>query len=390
MAREVRNIQSLYDIYRDTVIAESGDLTDFSPGSIHDILAGAFSVTLNEISELLINEFRKTFIDTARGDDLESLAIDHFGSTFARPQATPSTTEITFSRPNNNAGDVLIPTGTIISTNTDANGISIEFATDSEATLTGTEVSVSATAQTTGANTNVGAGTIINLDSPLTDGTVTATNAQASAGGDDAEDDSTYRETIRSLILSLAGATKSSLRGALLAVPEIDKVALVEESIPVIEYDFVNETPVQGASWFRYPNPIAYVADQEGRSSPELIRKGEEALNGVKACGVSVRVLGAAVVEIDWEAEISLNPDGPNFTALSNSTQRIIETMEEYANIRLNIGESFIISTANAYILSVWGAAGTNDLKTFETQTPSANIFVPPNGKIILKTAVAR
>lgn len=391
MARRVRTIQEYIDIYRETVRSEAGDITDFSAGSIHDILSGAFAITLNEVAELVINEFRKTYFDTAQGADLEGLAVDHFGSNFARPVATAATVQLRFYRPNNNGGAVTINSGTVVSTEPDANGETISFETTAIGNLAATtpsnlaagardpslEVEVSARATTTGASTNAAQHALVVLETALTDSSIQVINDTMAAGGNDAQSDSDYRETIRGLIQGLAGATKKAIEGKLLAIPEIEHVNLIEENILV--------TPNSGGASFRYPLPIAYLADINGNLSSSLMTKAQAEIDSVRACGVAVQIRAASVIQLDWTARITLLPDGPNFSELNSDPTRIINSMREYVDNTLRIGESFVRSVAEQYILNIWGAGGTNDINSFTTIVPTGDVAAGTEEKIILR-----
>lgn len=390
MGIKTQSAEEFLQIYTDEVIAEADDLTDFSEGSIHDIIGGAFTLCLNEISELTVSEFTKLFFNTASGpeitqgeDDLQNLAVDRFGDNFKRPGASSSSVTLTFSRANTDNGNVVIPIGTIAKTEKDLNGNEISFTTLEAATLTGLSVNVSARATTTGTGTNVDPGLIVVIESALTDSSVVVSNAAKAAGGGAAESDAEYRETIRSLIDSLAGATKAAIKGALLAVPEISFVTLLEINMPVIEYDIALDDIKAGSSFFRIPFPVTYIADQNGASSPELIALAQEAIAGVKACGVSVNILGATSQSFSWNASITLKPTGPNYTELAQDPQKIIDTMIEYIDSGIDISSGFIRSQANAQILNIWGPNGTNDLESFITNLPSGNVVGAPGVKLI-------
>jgi len=67
MATKVTTLTEFYELYKNEVLAQASEISDFSEGSMHDILAGALSAGLNEISELIITEFSKTFFDLASG-----------------------------------------------------------------------------------------------------------------------------------------------------------------------------------------------------------------------------------------------------------------------------------------------------------------------------------
>ena len=381
MTTKVLSQDEYFELYKNEVQNQNNELTDFSEGSLHDIIAGALSTGLNELSELTIAEFKKTFFDTANGpeetgdaDDLNFLAVDHFGDRFKRPEAVAATGTVTFNRPNTDAGDVTIPAGTIVKTEKDANGDEISFETDVEVIMTGVTIDVAATATTEGLNTNVEPNTIIVIESALTDSSVTVDNAAKFAGGDDEQEDAEYRETIRALIESLAGATKAAVKGAILSVAGISFATLLEEILPVIEWDIGLGAPKVGATFFRIPFPVAYIADENGASSPSLITAAEEALESVRACGVKVNIKGATATIVAWDASITLNPSGPSFAELSVSPQKIIDSMTDYINTEIDISSGFNVSQANDFILAVWGPTGTDDLTDFITNVPSGNI----------------
>jgi len=388
MANESLTAQQFYDLYKNQVQALAPEFTDFSDGALHDIIAGAFSVSMNELTELTIAEFLKTFFATAEGDDLEKLAKDHFGDTFGRPPAVRATGVIKFERPTTGAGNVTIPALTIVKTVIDEDGNAVSFQTDSEVILTGLDIETNITAieADKGLKGNIQSGLLVVLESTLTDSTVTVTNLLAMAGGQDKQDDSEYRETIKSLILALAGATKAAIKGALLALPNIGFATPITEERVVIEYDIGLGAIKAGATFFRIPYPIVYVADELGNSSPALIAEAEEAISDIKACGVKVNVFGATPVNLDWIATLTLDSGGPNFTEFQNDLTKIKDSMTEYINDELGIGTDFSRSAANNFILDTWGPSGTGDLTAFSTSAPTGDVSVDVEEKIIAGT----
>lgn len=389
MAQEVSSAQELYNIFKDEVEAYDGDFTDFEEGSMLDILAGASSIAGNELSELIISEFKKTYFETAHGpevtgsvDDLQNLAVDHFGDRFKRPEANKATGSVTFSRPNTDEGNVTISAGTVVKTEKDSQGQEIFFETTEEVVLTGLSVDAQIIAQVAGSDGNVDPNKIIVIETALTDSSIVVTNSQKLAGGDDAQDDAEYRETIRNLIQSLAGATKSAIEGIILGVSGVSILTLIEEERIVIDYDIANSQPLAGASYFRIPYPKAYIADENGQSSQALIDEVLEALESVRACGVKIEVAGAVPINLSWDASFILDAGGPNFSELQSSFVKITDSMNDYLKA-LDIGESFNKQLANEYILSIWGPDGTGDLVSFNTNSPVANVSVNENEKIL-------
>lgn len=387
MTTSVKSQQEFYNQYKNEVLALSSELTDFSDGSMHDVINGALSTCLNEVTELIVSEFVKTFFGLAEGQDLEFLAVDHFGDDFARPKANSATGTVSFSRPDTNAGDVTIPAGTIVKTEKDANGEEIRFKTTEEVTMTGTSISAEIEAVDAGKIGNItSTGKIIVIESTLSDASISVTNNSNTAGGSNAPTDDEYRVIIKNLIVSLAGATEDAVEGSALAVSGVSLVALTTEQKVVIEYDIGAGDIKSGADYFRIPYPVIYIADADGNSSPALIEDVQNALVFTKAAGVRIIVKGAVPVNFDWTGSLTLNASGPTFNELSSDLSKIIDSMTEYVNKTLDIGQGFNKANANAYILSIWGPAGTDDITSFSTSVPSGNVSINANEKLIANT----
>lgn len=386
MTTTVLTQQEFYDIYKNEVTGQAPEFTDFSVGAIHDIIAGALSIAVNEVTELIVSEFMKTFFALAEGEDLDKLAVDHFGDSFARPDASFATGVATFSRPNTDAGNVSILAGSIIKTKKNASGEEIRFKTDATVVLTGLTISVNITAMVPGVSGNVNATNINVIETALTDASVTVNNSADMAGGKEKLSDEEYREFIKARILSLAGATEAAIVGAALSVPGVAFAKPITLERVVIDYDIANDQILPGSTFFRIPYPVLYIADASGNSSPALIESVRQAILLVRAAGVRIEVRGAVSSDLDWTASLTLNGSGPNYAELSTDLTKIKDSMSAYINEQLAVGQGFNRASANAYILSIWGAAGTNDLTSFSTSIPSGNVSIAVNEKLIAGT----
>lgn len=391
MATKVRSFAEIYDLFKAGVQSVNPLLTDFNDGSKLDTIGGELATAASEINQLLLDKFLKTFFATAHGpeitggdDDLQTLAVDHFGSDFARPGATFAEGVVTFSRPTSAAGNVTIPLGTIVKTQPNSNGVAQRYATEAAVTLIGLSISATVNALVAGSDGNAEISDVNEIESTLTDSTVAVSNAAAFSGGAPAEDDATYRETIRRKIESLRGATIAAIEATALEVAGVETATGIERKVAVIEYDIATNAIKVGATFFRIPYATLYIADANGTANGALLDSVEEAIAPVKAAGVRIEVLAATALLLDWTATITLNPSGPNFAALSADPQMILDSMENYI-AELPIGTSFIKATAEAAILAIWGPAGTNDLAVggFVTSVPSGNVTVTAVQKLI-------
>lgn len=143
MALPLSSQQQFYQIFMSAVTGKLPNITDWLDGSIMDGLAGGYSLAGMELQRQTILSFNKTFIGLANGpevtggsDDLQTLAVDHYGTEFARPEAVAATDTQTFMRPNNTFGSCDVPIDTTVQTSPDANGAVQQYQTDADVELT--------------------------------------------------------------------------------------------------------------------------------------------------------------------------------------------------------------------------------------------------------------
>lgn len=383
----IKTQQELYDLFVTELQSQKPDLTDTEIGSIIDVLAGVFSTAVSEVSQITVDEFLKTFFDTANGpeitggaDDLERLAVDHFGSAFARPAAVKATGTVTFERPNVDAGDVTIPEGTVVKTVQNSQGTSVRFETESEVEMTGTTINASVRAIVAGIAGNVQADKVTQIESTLTDSTITVNNASAFAGGAETESDAEYRETIRLLLETLKGGTLAAIEATALTVGGVELATAIEFLQYVKEWNVGGDVPV--GDYFGLPRARVYIADSNGTASQSLIDDVTDAIETVRAAGVRVEVLGATALSQDFIASITLNPAGPNYATLQTDTTLIEDAMRTYLQ-DLEIGEDFIRNSAKVAMMAFFGPSGTDDLTNFTVTTPTGDVSVDENEKLV-------
>lgn len=400
MSLPLQTQQQLQDLFTQTLQEKAPELTDTLDGSIIDGLAGTFSVGALELQQLIVDEFSKTFIDLANGpevtggpDDLQTLAIDHYGEAFARPGAVAAVDTVTFSRPSGSPatyGAITIPAGSIVKTKPDANGNAQRYSTNAAVTLTDggssdLSATVNVTAVVAGAAGNAAAGTITVIETSLSDPTITVTNTGNSTGAD-AQDDATYRETIRNLIEALAGATLTAIEAKAKTVTGVVTATAVESAITVIQYDPASKTT--SGNYFKVVQANLYIADSTGSASAALQAAVRTALQGTRAAGVNVLVQSATGVTVNWTVSITLNPSGPNYSTFSGDLTTIINEMKSYIN-NLPVGTGFVRATAMAAIMAIYGPSGTNDISSMTTSVPTGDISATATQKMVAGTITA-
>jgi hypothetical protein len=392
MATQVPSQQELYDLYKNEVQSRNPELTDFTDGSKLDSLGGGFSTAGQQIVKFIVDKFAETFFSTAHGpevtgssDDLQTLAVDHFGDSFKRPGAEKAVGVVTFTRPL--AGPaVSILAGTIVKTVKNANGVEQRFATLIDVTLSGTTINASVQAVNGGIEGNVLANKVIVLETALTDPTVVVNNTSPFTGGEAPDTDAEYREFIRNKIETLRGATKAAIEAAATNVPGVVTATAIEDLQPVIEWDIGSSMPV--GSFFRIPRVRLFIADANGTANQALLDFVSAAIAFVRACGVRVNVLASSALTVNWTISVSLNPGGPNFAVLSTNTTLLEDSMAQYIR-NLGVGVGFDRGLAKLAIMAIWGPTGTNDLTDLNTLVPTGNITATPTQKLIPGTMEA-
>lgn len=380
---QVKTVQELYDAFILELQARKPELTDTNAGSMNDVLAGTVATAVNEISQVVLDEFRKTFIETANGieisgnvDELQTLVVDHFGSEFARPGAVKATGTVQFSRPNTSAGNVTILAGTVVKTAASASGSSQRFEVVSTVVLTGLTVNASVRALIAGVDGNVQANKVTVIESSLTDSSVIVNNSASFAGGEAEQNDTEYRETIRNLLKAARGGTLEAIKAKALTVGGVEFADAVEALIYAKEWDIGGGVTI--GDYFAIPRARLYIADSNGTASQALIDDVKAAVKTVRAAGVLVEVLGATPFALNWSVSIVLNPAGPNYSTLQTDTTMIKDVMTKYIN-DLAIGADFVRSSAKSYLLSQF----SSDLAGLTIVSPAGDISVDAEEKLI-------
>lgn len=376
----MKTFNELYELFINELQNQNPNLTDDATGSILDVVGGTVATAVYEIQALTVDEFRKTFFDTANGpeitggnDDLQDLAVDHFGDQFKRPDASKSSGVVTFTRPNTDFGNFTIPAGTVVKTPANAAGTSQRFETEADVEMTGLSINASAIASVAGVAGNVQANTITQIESTLDDASVTVNNSSAFSGGEEKQNDVEYRETIRTLLQSLKGGTLAAIQAKAQAVAGVEFAKAVEFLVSVIEWDTGTNTPIGDS--FSIPRAKVFIADANGNSSQTLIDAVKTALDSVRAAGVKVEVFGVTAITINWDASYTLNPGGPNYAELQTDDTLIVTAMRKYLQ-DLAVGSSFVRTTAKSAIMAIFGPSGTNDLTNFSTNSPNGDVSV--------------
>ena len=362
------------EFLRRNLKAKLPQVSNWRDGSIANAVAGAAAVTMQELSFQINQSFLKLFLQTAKNEDLDKLVFDKYGEAFKRPEGRKSQGYVTFRRPEISL-PVRITAGTIVKSSPDINGDTIEFRTVEDVFLINTEIKAKIESVTSGSNTNVLANTIKQIVSNLPDESIECDNENPTILGMDQYNDDEFRKYVRAEIAALKYYTNTSIVEKIKELPVIERVTersaakRVQETSTGKKYNIVVTT--------------LYVCDADGNYSQTMLDVANLIVRRHKAEGTNIFVEGAEAFKFNWKANIKLNPEGRNFNILSQDLSMIKDDMKLYAD-RLDIGEDFITSNADFYMLQKWGPSGTNDLVDFSTKAPAADIVT--NDKQVFDT----
>jgi hypothetical protein len=382
MAAPLLTKEQLYAIYKAAVQGAdpaNDKLTDWSAGSINDMLAGASACVGTELQFYIANGFSKTLIANTEAEEMDELVVDHYGEEFARTGDVPAVGIVKVTRTVTTAAETL-DAGTVVQTDTPTGGSPITFTTDIDLDFViGQAVGyVAITAENAGTAGNIEDGDITTISPAITGWSVT--NEEPTAGGAQRLTDSEYQDFVGDKISEARGATDSGIEAKLRGVPGIVN-ATVHTRFQAVKNWNIASGAVEGAA-YTVVRSICYIADANGTANPALVAKAEEALAGEKAAGANIDIIAASAQSMDWTASYTLNGAGPNFGSLSVDSSPIKQTMRDYID-NLGIGDDFSRSSANAYVLSVWGPSGSNDISAFTTSVPSGDVSTGENVKLV-------
>lgn len=242
-------------------------------GSDANIVVGGASVMINAVVRQLGYRTAVLLLDGAFKEDLDRLVFDRYNLT--RKGASTSKTTCRFTRPTFAIGAGTLPIGTLVTTDTGT-----EFETTTTASFGATDLETTARVRSTqaGSLTAAGAGAIVRFSKPdqIFDKSIVVTNDVATAGGDDAEDDPTFKNRARMF-------WRTARRGVLSAIEfgaiQVEGVT----SAMAVEITSSGGTPARLVQ--------LYIADSSGVSNEVLASEVQTSLLEYRAGGIQVIVV---------------------------------------------------------------------------------------------------
>jgi uncharacterized phage protein gp47/JayE len=351
--------QDYFNAGRAEAINRRPDLT-FDEGDISEFLVAGMAAMADHLTGYFAGRFKATYLDGAEGDDLTTLADDHWN--VQRFPALAATGTVTFSRTTGNgapAGTLLA--GTVVATQKDSLGNEIQFTTDHDVNWGLADVAnktMTVTATVAGLASNCDINKVNRLISTPFDSTIAVNNPTSKmAGGDDEETDADLRERVRGLPATLRRGTLGAVEYGALSVAGVKKATAVEE------FDTLGrQTGIVDL----------YVSDSQGNSTPTMITAVQtEELNWRPAGGV-LNVFGGLLSTQNVAVTV--------VARLGTDTQALLANIIAAVTARVNklrIGETLSPDIIKQAVLNV------DDSLLSVTVTAPAVAVVPPAGTLI-------
>jgi uncharacterized phage protein gp47/JayE len=243
--------------------------------------ANIFVGSVAEIAYLCILQLayscNRLFLDGAEGDDLDRYAWDRYQLTRKGASAAVGGVQLSRVLATNPAGTV--PAGTLITSQSGFSYITTTAGnfTSSTGATSDTFVAVFVRAVQAGKLSQVGANSLTKFaqSAALFDPTITVNNALATAGGEDVEDDDTFRERVRGFWTAQQRGILSAIQYGAIQVPGVVSANAVE----------VITNSGQPARLV-----YLYVADSSGVANLALVGNVITALGNWRAAGIQVIV----------------------------------------------------------------------------------------------------
>jgi uncharacterized phage protein gp47/JayE len=263
----------------------------------------------SEVAYQLYERLRNLFLDTATGAGLDRLGADRYF--VDRQQATAGRVDLEFTRATS-TGLLTIPIGTEVSDPANT----VVFSTDVELQIPDGETvgSVRATSVALGSDQKADADTLTRIVGGTIEDGLDVTNPEKSAGGNDRETESEYRERNRSVFVNARRCTVSALEQGALTVEEVRVASAYEirdsAGCPVGFVDL-------------------WVADALGNSNSAMIADVEEVLEEWRAAGVGVDVQGGTPVERQIRVRVTFEAGTSSSAALLDVRRAIVSFVNQ-------------------------------------------------------------
>lgn len=289
-------------------------------GSDVNILIGSASYMGAAVSNQVAQNTAELFLDSNEGEALDRYVFDRYQ--IVRLGAAAALGTVQFTRPTVTAGAGNIPIGTKLTSLT-----GIEYVMITQATFGPTDLlaTCDVRAAQAGKDYQVGSNAIRNVENvqQLFDQSLQLTNPDPCAGGEDVEDDDTFKNRVRDFWRTARRGTLGAIEFGARSVPGVASAMAVDE-----------------IGFFGQPVRVVrlFISDSSGVASRALAAKVEAALFDFRAGGIFVFIDLSQPQIINVQLHLTFAAGVASTTVLA---QQVIAAVVTYVN-SLGVGQTLL------------------------------------------------
>jgi uncharacterized phage protein gp47/JayE len=362
------SFQDLYDLGKAEAIIKRPRLRVLV-GDLADMLIAGAAAMADRVIGYVAERFAATYLDGAQGDDLTTLAADHWG--IARRAALKATGILIVHRGTPDASVQTIPVGTIFATERDSSGQELRYLSTALVSWAGSEDGqklVPLEAETAGIDHNVAADAVTRFLSNEPTGGVYTLASLAMTGGMEEETDEELRERVRTFPSTLRRGTLGALEYGALQTPGAG-VAVATAVADDTGFVTVFVADASGGS-----TGLPKMVDPDTPDNGTMTAKvAIELLNWAPA-GSLVQVMGGVVQTVDVELLLTVRL-GVDVNQLIADVQVAVEARMA----RLKIGETLYLSN----LINAVKAVDPDNIVNVEIESPLTDTAPSTPGSLI-------
>lgn len=295
-------------------------------GSDVNIFVGVASFVGDQVIKQLGFRAAALTLDGADDEDLDRYALDRYQ--LARKGASPALGTVRIFRTSTAAGAGTVPIGSKMVTNT-----GFEYITTTTASFGAGDFTSMANVRAVeaGKATQVGVNAIVRFSNPggLFDPSLVCNNDAATAGGEDAEDDDTFRGRIRDFWRTARRGILAAIEFGALTVPGV-------VSAQAIEVLTANAQPARLVNLF--------ISDSTGVASDALASQVRSALDDFRAAGIQVLISTSFPLIVDIQLRLTFRANVDTLTLTDNVRNAIVAFVNSIpVNGTLYVGQLFSV-----------------------------------------------
>lgn len=370
---EAKKFSEIFDQMR---TQSSAVLSDFEPGSVTRTLTEAFAYELGLLYEKMRLVYLSAYVDTAEGTHLDNV-VAVLGVQRGLPDFAEG--KIMFTRDPGNT-DILVPAATIVATEETPDQPKKNYQTLEPLLITKDQIQAEVRIQAVerGEQQNTESETIVVLPRPIPGIKAVNNPLEVKLAGKKRETDDELRRRAKNTLLSAGKATSFAIESALIQLPKVRNVKVVEKFEDPDNYGVID----------------VYIDHPEFTKNEDPVYNDfENTINQVRAAGILPRIWPSPLTRINATFKIKATQSNLSEQEIASLENKTVQALQRYID-SIPINEALSISkmvkallladgvdSLENYRLELKGPGNNLAVKTFADTT---DIPAPDNGRFVV------